>query len=880
MILTKPIGIDLGTTNSAVAMLDLNERDLLLCRDPEGRSITPSCVWSDPRTGNVVVGHRAYARRGMRPEPISSIKRSMGTQMTVTLGNEQRSPIEISAYILRELKRQMEQELARRSVAGLRYEISPAIITVPAYFSLPAIEATREAGRMAGLEVMELLHEPTAAAIYYSWKHNLGDGTYMVYDLGGGTFDVSILDRTAGEFLVLGISGDNFLGGDDFDRRLAEYLRMMLVADGYNMNLDVATDVEDRLRFNQLMGLAENAKKELSKQVEIMLRNQGSIQDKSGASVFIETVLSRATFEDLIDDLLDRTLACCEDALQKAHEKSGVTLGDIDYILLVGGSTYVPVVVEKVKKTFCRDQSVKGSLRAACEAPIRDEPETAVALGAALRAAASGLGVGDDGRSIRLWFRSAGATKRERTTINGHVEPLQQNLVLEGGLLRLQTASGNPLGEVRLGPHLHFAFPTVPLHVESLNEFRFEVQDRLGKSIATLQRSIVHASDQKEAVGRTLSTAVLAKPIILEGTDGTRLVRRILLSEGTPLPTKAEFTFAVADPAGQIRLPIYQGNRVIKELQANIGNIPAGTAVAVTITCDEQVHIQVHFSIRDREFGGKIEPPPPDSVPTEYELRQIDVRFLNVLEALEQEDARRLKATYERTRRDLNEASGGADYAKVIQRAADLEGLIREAHLAEPLQPPLKIVEDNFKSCLERLPEAAKVKTELAASTLRQELEMALEKAKQAYTQRDRQTYQDASDSISAILQFLTSVLHMPISEDENVDIAIRADMALRETQELTQLLFFGCLVSGEATFSSDLGQMLQELNHLEKKGDTNPVEILKRCQVIKTRLHSIYQQLSPQTATTDAKIKGLLKVDAQGQVGNIGVSRGMFNEH
>src|ERR1019366_4932258 len=266
MILTKPIGIDLGTTNSAVAMLDLNERDLLLCKDTEGRTITPSCVWFDSRKNAIVVGHHAYARKGRRPEPISSIKRCMGTQMKVTLGKDECSPVEISSYLLRKLKQQMEEELTRRSSPDLHYEVSRANITVPAYFGLPAIEATRQAGHLAGLEVMELLHEPTAAAIYYSWKHNLGDGVYMVYDLGGGTFDVSILRRTAGEFLVLGISGDNFLGGDDFDRRLAEYLRQTLVADDYDLDLEVASDPEDRLRFNQLMSLAEKAKKGLSEQ--------------------------------------------------------------------------------------------------------------------------------------------------------------------------------------------------------------------------------------------------------------------------------------------------------------------------------------------------------------------------------------------------------------------------------------------------------------------------------------------------------------------------------------------------------------------------------------------------------------------------------------
>src|SRR5262249_28867920 len=146
-----------------------------------------------------------------------------------------------------------------------------------------------------------------------------------------------------------------------------------------------------------------------------------------------------------------------------------------------------------------------------------------------------------------------------------------------------------------------------------------------------------------------------------------------------------------------------QGNRIIKELHANVGQVPIGTSVKVAIACDEQVHIHVHFSIDSQEFGGDIEPPPPDSVPTEQELQQIDGDFHHVLASLDEEDVIKLNNAYERAGRDLDEANAGADYPKVIQRAADLKGLISEARLAEPLRPPLDIVENNYNTCLELL---------------------------------------------------------------------------------------------------------------------------------------------------------------------------------
>lgn len=870
MIITRTIGIDLGTTNSAVALLDPNERDLVLWKDEQGRPILPSCVWCDPRTGDIVVGYRAYARKGTKPEPISSIKRSMGTQMMVDLGGIQRSPVEISAYILRELKRQMEAELKRRT-SDVQYDVSRAIITVPAYFGLPAIEATRKAGELAGLEVMELLHEPTAAAIYYSWKHNLGDGNYLVYDLGGGTLDVSILHRTAGEFLVLGISGDIFLGGDDFDRRLAEYLRTLLVAEGYDLNLNVAEDPEDKLRFNQLMTLAERAKKELSEHDEIILRDQGTIRDKSNLPVVVETTISRAAFEKLIDDLLNRTLVFCEEALEKARQKSGVTIENIDHILLVGGSTYVPAVFDKVKKAFC-----DGPHRARCAAPIRDEPETAVALGAALRAAALGLGISDDNRRIRLWFRGTGATKREQTTINGHVEPIVQDIHLEGGLLRLTTSSGELLGEVELKSNLTFAFPKVALHAESLNTFKFDLLDDKRKLVAVLQRSIVHASDQKEAVGSTLSTAVLSKPILLEGTDGDRLVRQILLAGGTSLPAKSQFTFAVADPSGRVRLPVYQENRIIKELIANVGYVAVGTPVRVEIECDEQVHIQVRFWIGDREFGGKIDPPHADAVPTEYDVQQIDNRFDEAVRRLDGEDARRLSDSYQKARKDLDEARSGADYPKVIQRAADLEGLIRDARLAEPLHPQLDVVESHFASCLELLPQAAKLTT--AAASLRHELEVALEKARQAYRRRDRQAYEDASQMIDTSLQFLAAVTRVRVIEDTDIDIAVRATMALEKTRQMTQLLLINCLITDQKAFFTDMSQQLEEIDQLQENVSADPVGVLNRCQVLLTEVQRIYKQISPEEKI-GADLEGLLRVDMQKDVGRIDMHKGLFDK-
>jgi molecular chaperone DnaK len=803
----------------------------------------------------------------------------MGTQMNVQLGEQELTPADVSGLILGELKSQMQRLLDSRPPVDVRYEIGPAIVTVPAYFGLPAIEATRDAGRLAGLDVLELLHEPTAAAIYYCWKHHLSDGVYVVFDLGGGTFDVSVLRRVSGEFLVLGIAGDNFLGGDDFDRRLAEHLRQLLVEDGFELGLDVGSDPDDRLRLAQLITLAERAKKALSDQDEYVLRDQGSIRDKAGTPVVLETTITRATFESLIDNQLERTIALTHDALTKAHEKGDIRLDDIDQILLVGGSTYVPAVAEKVRQAFCKGGREQGSVTARCEAPIRDEPETAVALGAALRAAVSGVGIGDDQRRLRLWVQTAGATNRTSITVSGHVEPRAAELDLTGGRLRLTTPDGDLLGETEIKPGLRFAFPGVQLEAGAINELQFAVEDALGAPVALLARTIVHDVNQPQSLGRALSTAVLPKPIVMEGTDTGRLVRRVLLAEGTSLPAKAQFTFAVVDESGLIRLPIYQENRVIKELSARVGRIAIGTPVGVEITCDEQVRITVGFWVGEQQYGGEIEPPPPDAVPTEYEIEDSAARFYDALELLDEQDSKRLSRQYDPLREELDEARAGADYPKLIQRAADLEGLVREARMAEPLRPTLASLRASVEASLEMLPQASAIKPDLVTTSLQSDLASVLSKAETAYAARDRQTYEDAAHTIRSALQFLTSVTRVSASNDETIDVAVQAIMAVDQARELTQFALLGCMVTGNAGLLPGLQRQLAELDRLEVAANDQPLEVLNRCQVLLTEARRIHQQIRPPD-TVAQELQGLLNVGSGADLSSVGTTAGLFERH
>ncbi|RMG22387.1 MAG: Hsp70 family protein [Methanobacteriota archaeon] len=861
MIITRPIGIDLGTTNSAAAMLELNEKDILIGRDAQGRTTMPSCVWAEPKTGKIIVGHHAYIRRGSPNPPITSIKRSMGTQLTVTLGQNQYTPAEISAFILRELKHQIETELTSRSSQEQKFDVSKAIITVPAYFNLPAIEATRQAGEMAGLQVMELLHEPTAAAIYYGWKYDLGDGVFMVYDLGGGTFDVSILQRISGEFQVLGISGDNFLGGDDFDRRLAEYIRQVLVADGYKLDLNVRENPEDHLRFNQLMALAEKAKKELSNKDEFILRDQGTLRDQDNSPVVIELAISREQFENLIGDLLDRTIEFCRTALETAKEQGDITLDSIDYILMVGGSSYVPAVMDKVRKTFCEPRNTNEPNKRSPIQLVRDEPENAVALGAALRAAAAGVGISDAQKRVCVWFRNAATTSKHRTLISGRVETLDPAVNLEDGIIRMLSSTGEVLEECKLPSKQNFVFRDVDLVNEFSNEFHFVVIDKQGNQIANISRSIVHEMDQKSTVGRTMSTSVLSKPIVLEGTDGERLIRQVLLPKGTSLPTRKRFTFAVSDSSGKIRLPIYQDNRIIKEIYADVGNINVGTPVQFEIECDELINIKIHASVGEKSVGGKISPPPPDTVPTEYEIQKLIEEFWGALEKLDNRDRVSFEAEFETILRDIKEALAGADYPKVIQRVNDFKALIKNVHIAEPLRPSLETLEEKYQSCLRLFDQVEQAQPELAPKTFREDIQRIFEKGKQAYHDRDRDIYQEVVHTVTTTLQYLVNATKVKVRDSEERDETIHAYMLVEEARQIVQFLLVTSLLNQSIEHLQDIKEYLEEIDALEKLVEQKPIEVIQRCQVIITDVRRKYRQIVPDERRAK-QLQGLLKLD------------------
>lgn len=350
--MSKVIGIDLGTTNSCVAVMEGGEA--VVIPNPEGARTTPSVV-GFKKDGERIVGETAKRQSITNPDrTISSIKRHMGTDHKESIDDKSYSPQEISAMILQKLKSDAE--------AYLGQTVTQAVITVPAYFNDSQRQATKDAGKIAGLEVLRIVNEPTAAALAYGLEKS-EDQTILVYDLGGGTFDVSILELGDGFFEVKATSGDNHLGGDDFDQVVIDYLVSEFKKD---QGLDLS---KDKAAVQRLKDAAEKAKKELSGVLTTTI-SLPFITVVDGVPQHLEVNLTRAKFEELAAPLVERTLG----PTRQAIKDSGLSASEIDKIVLVGGSTRIPAVQEAIKKLTGKDPH-KGV-----------NPDEVVALGAAVQA--------------------------------------------------------------------------------------------------------------------------------------------------------------------------------------------------------------------------------------------------------------------------------------------------------------------------------------------------------------------------------------------------------------------------------------------------------------------------------------------------------------
>ena len=348
--MSKIIGIDLGTTNSCVSIFEGGEAHVIT--NAEGSRTTPSAVAF--KNGEIIVGDKAKRQALVNKDTVLSVKRLMGTNKKVKANGKEYTPEEISAMILGDLKKTAEAYLGEK--------VTKAVITVPAYFNDAERQATKNAGKIAGLEVERIINEPTAAALAYGLDKQDTNEKILVYDLGGGTFDVSILELGDGVFEVLATAGNNKLGGDDFDNRLVDYIvEEIKKSEGADLS-------DDKMAMQRIKEAAEKAKKDLSGMTSTQV-SLPFIAQVDGAPINFEMDVTRAKFESLISDLVDSTM----DPVRRALKDAGLSKSDLDKVILVGGSTRIPMVQELVKKETGKEPS-KGV-----------NPDEVVSMGAAIQ---------------------------------------------------------------------------------------------------------------------------------------------------------------------------------------------------------------------------------------------------------------------------------------------------------------------------------------------------------------------------------------------------------------------------------------------------------------------------------------------------------------
>ncbi len=614
----RAVGIDLGTTNSEIAMVPPSERAIWLYADRFGRKTIASALAWDEKNEQFVVGNAARMRRANAVPPVESVKRKMGSKETIQVGPHALLPEAVSAQILGELVARMREFLQKDTSEG-EAEFSDAVLTVPAYFDAPQVEATRRAAELAGLGVLAILQEPTAAAIYHVWRApELAESShFLVYDLGGGTFDVSVLRAVDGEYQVLAVDGDNFLGGDDLDRRFAEHLRVLLSERGYALDLDVRGSEEDRVRFAKLVHVAQEIKEALSSVEVASFSSSKVLIDQRGESIAIEGEFGRAEYESIVQGFVDTTLRACERALARSHESAGIGLADIDHVILVGGSTRVPLVERAVRERFVEHTKSKTLLVS--------EVDACVALGAAVHAAVlSGTRFEHAGAAVTVMSPLASKGAEVRLTVRADAPQGASTLAIWSGEEMLAQA---PLAASHAGAPLRLTL-SVPATEAASVVLTAAYQSALGSPLAEIPFEI-HRSDAKPRPSKLTRASVLAKDISVEVIRGQSRERRVLLARGTGLPARSSQLFYTADQSGSVVLPLLQDRLPLDTIVVEIDRqIKVGSPVELTLSCDEAMRIeataevagtQIKAVVMPREDGGHVAAEQVEALLTEAE---------------------------------------------------------------------------------------------------------------------------------------------------------------------------------------------------------------------------------------------------------------------
>jgi molecular chaperone DnaK len=623
-----------------------------------------------------------------------------------------------------------------------------------------------------------VLQEPTAAAIYHTWLGlpgaevgaPAGNRTFLVYDLGGGTFDVSVLRTIGGEYQVLAIDGDNFLGGDDFDRRFAEKLRKDLAARGYALDLDVQGDPEDAARFQRLVHLAQEIKEGLSTSEVLSISRADLLVDKTGEPVSIEAEIGRADYEATIRDLVESTIVCAERALARSQETAGVGLADLDAVVLVGGSTRVPLVGRLVAERLCARTRSKA-------APLQTEVDTIVALGAAIFAAQKG--------GLRLSCESAQVLVT--SPLVGRSARLELALTLERvpeGARRVEVrdASGAVLAEADASCGASVRLD-VPLSEGSETPTTLALVDLDDRALATLPLTLYRGTVRARASALSQPT-VVAKDISVEITRGGRRDRKVLIPRGASLPIEVTHELATGDRSGAVVLRLLQNRLPIKTLMLEVSpELPLGTPVALTLRCDEAMRLEARAVVAGAELWARVEPPAQETDTTREAIDALLTEAESTAKGLWGRDAHAFRRELEPLATGLREVVG-TDPDKVAALVTQLRTLVD--HFAgsggDDLSPPLHRFEgllDGIRRLVYGSGQGGLLGLSMEAWDKR--IDELATRGAQAYEARDAAAWRRVHNEAQALYETAATALALTGSPDDPERLArMRLDAELR----------------------------------------------------------------------------------------------------
>lgn len=640
MIIHKTFGLDLGTTNSTPSVF-INGASF--CPEDGKLKTIPSLVAK--KGDKFIVG--VAPKNNPHIEKIRSIKRMMGKEEPAVLNGQNYSPEEISAEIVRYCAEMLNKQV--KKAENVIYD--RIVITVPAYFSIAQKDATHKAGELAGLEVLMLLEEPTAAAINYTVKNNVNSGVFMVYDLGGGTFDVSIIEKIENIPVVLATAGNNFLGGDNFDNLLARYFIDVLNNDlGYDIDLDL-TKKEDLHKYNALLLAAENVKKNLSQNDTYTISYYDVFKDNSGVDLIIED-FSRAKFEELIrDKIVIDSFNECQKALD-AFVASGRQLSEITGVLMVGGSSHIPYVRNAVKEKFVDSGMIKELIIA--------DPDLAVGYGAGIVAATQPMKIEDAENGIVVEINAPymfdGTMNVSGKLIKGKVDTV--GLISNGKEIQATIQSDRTFSADIDGAY------------EKL-EYKFYFGDN---TVANITESV-------EKNNLIAPTPVQNETIRIEIVDLERQETEDypLVNKGEALPCSASHNFKINEYSReQIILPVKEGYRKIYSLIIDVPeNTPLGSRVTVNTEIDVLGKVTLKVLLNNKEIKGKVVYAETKDM-DDSTLMDIEEKFYDKIENVRGEAKAEFVARQENITREINEAVANSDKNHYTDALNKYETLVRE----------------------------------------------------------------------------------------------------------------------------------------------------------------------------------------------------------